>query len=124
MSSLLHSQFVRARQGAAAVAAGLILASAGVACAAVSETQASAANHSQSSMAPATTPSPLHVGATSRTFVARMRALETRGYVQVECLVKGALMFNPHTHRTVTLVADGSVVSGGAPTERIHPAHN
>jgi hypothetical protein len=106
MSSHLHAQFIRVRHSAAAAAAGLILASAGVACAAAaSQPQASAATQSQSSIAPMTTPSPLRAGATSRAFVARMRELEARGYVQIECLVTGALMFNPHTHRTVTVLA-------------------
>jgi hypothetical protein len=124
VSSDLHAQFVRIRHNAAAAAAGLALSFAGVACAAAaSEPQASASSQSQSSIAPATTARPLAVGATSRGFVARMRELETRGYVQVECLVKGALMFNARTQRTVTVLADGAVVSGGSPTERIHLAH-
>ena len=96
MSSHLHAQFIRARQGAAAAAAGLILAYASVAC-------ASNADHTRASAAPATPPGALHVGATSRTFVARMRELEARGYVQIACTVTGALMFNPHTHRTVSV---------------------
>ena len=125
MSSHLHAQFIRTRHNAAAAAAGLVLAFAGVACAtAASEPQASAAGQPQSSIGPATTARAPQAGSTSSAFVARMRELETRGYVQVECLVKGALMFNAHTHRTVTLLADGSVVSGGAPTERIHLAHH
>jgi hypothetical protein len=98
MSSHLHAQFIRARQGAAAAAAGLILASAGFGC-------ASAAGHTQSQGPRATSPGAFHVGATSRTFEARMRELEGRGYVQIACTVTGARMFNPHTHRTVNVSA-------------------
>ena len=93
MSSHLHAQFIRARQGAALAAAGIILSSASVAC-------ASAAGDTQASVARATPPGALHVGATSRTFVTRMAELKAQGYVQIACTVTGALMFNPHTHRT------------------------
>jgi hypothetical protein len=96
MSSHRHAQFIRARQAAAAAAASLVLASAGVACASAD---------SQAPVARATPPGALHVGATSRTFVARMRELEARGYVQIACTVTGALMFNPHTHRTENVSA-------------------
>jgi hypothetical protein len=34
-----------------------------------------------------------------------MRELEARGYVQIECLVNGALMFDPHTHRAEKVFA-------------------
>ena len=93
MSSHLHTQFIRTRHGATATVASLVLASAGIAC-------ASAADHSQASVARVTRASALHVGATSHTFVAKMRGLEARGYVQIACTVTGALMYNPHTHRT------------------------
>jgi hypothetical protein len=101
MSSHLHAQFIRARCGAAAVAAGLILASASVAC-------ASAADHTQAPVARPTPPSAIHVGATSRTFVARMRELEARGYVQIACTVTGALMFNPRINRIENVPAQTS----------------
>jgi hypothetical protein len=108
MSSHLHAQVIRARQGAAAVAAGLMIGSAGVACAsAIDHTQAPAgAIAAPTVLGPSTTPpGALHVGATSRIFLARMREVEARGYVQIECLVDGALMFNPHTHRTEKVFA-------------------
>ena len=98
MPSHLHAQFIRSRQGAAAAAAGIILASGSVAC-------ASAAGHTPASVARATPPSALHVGATSRTFVARMDELKAQGYVQTACSVNGALMFNPDTHRNEVVSA-------------------
>jgi hypothetical protein len=97
MSSHLQAQFTRIRRGAVAAAASLILASASVACA--------SADHRQASAAGTLSPSALHVGATSRTFVTRMRGLEARGYVQIACTVNGALMFNPHTNRTESVLA-------------------
>jgi hypothetical protein len=96
MSSHLHARFIRARQAAAAAAAGLVLASASVGCASADP---------QAPVAPATPTGALHVGATSRTFVARIRELEARGYVQIACTVTGALMLNPHTHRTESVSA-------------------
>jgi hypothetical protein len=98
MSSHLQAEFIRARRGAAVAAAGVILASAGVAC-------ASAADHTHTSLASATPIRAIHVGATSRGFVARMRELEARGYVQIACTATGALMFNPRTHRTENVLA-------------------
>jgi hypothetical protein len=47
----------------------------------------------------------LRVGETSNSFVRRIRALESRGYVEVACKVDGDLMFNPRTHRYVTVRA-------------------
>jgi hypothetical protein len=100
MSSHLHAQFIRTRQAAAAATAGLILASAGVAC-------ASAADHTAASVTP-TSPPALHVGATSRGYVTRMHELEARGYVEIACTRTGALMFNRSTHRTVNVSAQAS----------------
>jgi hypothetical protein len=42
----------------------------------------------------------LHTGATSASFVRRIRKLESEGYVEVACRVDGDLMFNPRTHRS------------------------
>lgn len=98
MSSNPRTELVRARRGAAAVAVSLMLASAGVVC-------ASAAEHTQTSVVRASTPQALHIGATSRAFVAKMRELEAQGYVQIACNVDGAVMFNPRTHRTENVVA-------------------
>jgi hypothetical protein len=98
MSLHLHTRSIRTSRGAAAAAAGLILASASVA-------YASAAGATQASVARPTQQAALHAGATSRTFVARMRKLEARGYVQITCTTTGALMYNPHTHRTVNVFA-------------------
>jgi hypothetical protein len=47
----------------------------------------------------------LHVGASSRSFVRRIRALEARGYIEVACKIDGDLMFNPRTHRYATVRA-------------------
>jgi hypothetical protein len=98
MSSHPHTPLIRARRRAAAAAAGIILASAGAAC-------ASAANQAQTSVARATPQSALRVGATSRGFAARMDELKAKGYVQTACTVTGALMYNPHTHRTEVVSA-------------------
>jgi hypothetical protein len=93
MSSHSHTHFSPARQRVAAAAAGIILASASVAC-------ASAANQAPTSVARATAPSALRVGASTRAFAARVDELKSQGYVQIACTIRGALMFNPHTHRT------------------------
>lgn len=50
------------------------------------------------------TPVP-RVGATSASFVRRIRLLEARGYVEVACQVDGDLMFNPRTHSYETVQA-------------------
>ena len=42
----------------------------------------------------------LHTGATSASFVRRIRKLESEGYVEVACRVDGDLMLNPRTHRS------------------------
>jgi hypothetical protein len=46
-----------------------------------------------------------HVGATSASFVRRVRTLEAAGYLDYACAVHGELMFNPRLHRYVTVPA-------------------
>jgi hypothetical protein len=55
--------------------------------------------------AAATTMVAPHVGATSASFVHRIRALEAAGYRDVLCQVHGELLFNPRRHRYVTVRA-------------------
>ena len=55
--------------------------------------------------AAATTVVASHVGATSASFVHRIRALEAAGYRDVLCEVHGELLFNPRRHRYVTVRA-------------------
>ena len=105
MSSQPHPHFIRARRRGAAAAVGIMLASVSVAC-------ASATNQAQTSVARATPPGALRVGATSRAFVARMDELEARGYVETACTVTGALMFNRHTHRSEVVSAKTAPTAG------------
>jgi hypothetical protein len=103
MSSHLHTPFIRASQCAVAVAAGLMIAFAIPAAPAAEHTRSlgpGGAIVASTPLSPrATPPSALHLGASARVLLATMCKLETRGYVQIECLVNGPLMFNPHTHR-------------------------
>jgi hypothetical protein len=108
MSSRLHPQFIRVRQFVAATAAGLVIGSAGVACAtAIDHRQAPAgAIAAPTVLGPsATPPGTRRVGATSLASSTRMRELEARGYVPIKCLIDGTLLINPHTHRTAKVLS-------------------
>jgi hypothetical protein len=85
---------------ALAIAAGL-----GSGCAAVVGTPGHTPDATAHTLSIGPSAQVVGVGATSRSFVRRMRALEARGYVEVACLVDGDLMFNPRTHRYATVRA-------------------
>jgi hypothetical protein len=105
----LHLAGERSRRGhtsrgriavALAVAAGL-----GSGCAAVVGTPGHTANATAHTLSISPSAQVVHAGATSASFVRRIRALEARGYVEVACQVDGDLMFNPRTNRYATVRA-------------------
>jgi hypothetical protein len=104
MFSAPHTQSIITRRGrrlaiAAALAAGIASGSAAI----VTTDHPGDAAAQASSIS--TRAQALHVGATSASFVRRFRQLESAGYVEVACRIDGAMMFNPSTHRYVTVRA-------------------
>jgi hypothetical protein len=71
---------------AAAVAVGLSLASCGGAIASASQNSTGVSQSARATR-----------------FTQEIRSLETRGYVQDMCTPKGTAMYNPSTHRIVTV---------------------
>ncbi len=93
------------RRRAAAVAIGLAVASAGVACGAVTHASQSGAAATMS-IAPASA-SPVrapHASASPQAFAVAIRKLETQGYAEAACTLRGMLMVNPRTHRSETVL--------------------
>lgn len=90
----------RGRRYAILAAIAASFASAGAGLATVVSDAPAATAHTLSG--PVALPVP-HGGATSSSFVRRMRALEAAGYVEVFCKVDGDLMLNPRTHRYLTV---------------------
>jgi hypothetical protein len=93
------------RRRAAAVAIGFAVASAGFACAAVTPASQTGAAPTMSIAPAASSPvRSLHASASPRAFALAIHELETRGYAEAACTVKGMLMVNPRTHRSETVL--------------------
>lgn len=113
MSSILHNQLnpsgSRVRRALATAVVGLGLASTGYAVASAVPQASGAAGHTAS----ASVPAPQVPGAEGRRAPAsialynggmrKIRWYETKGYVPTACTIRGTLLVNPHTHRSVTI---------------------
>jgi hypothetical protein len=96
MSSILHNQLnpfgSRARRALATAVIGLGLTSGGcVVASAVPHAPAGEGSKTTVSIAPYHTEMPT------------LRAYEAKGYVPTACTIRGTLLINPHTHRSVTI---------------------
>lgn len=91
------------RRRAAGAAIGLALASASVACGAITDSSQTGGGTHATDSAPVIRAH--HAGVSPRAFALRIRQLEARGYVEAACNINGILMINPRTHRSETVVA-------------------